>query len=278
MGCPAVVEPDDGAVSSRPRPSSTMCVLHQAESDFEVLMVRRGPTARFMAGAWVFPGGVVDPEDYDPLSLDMIDGLAQPELGPWLAAAFREVVEETGVWLTSPPFVASPGESGVFAIARSKGLRFEGGQTAYFANWITPTMIPVRFDARFFVAAIDEKVVPTPDEHEVDAAEFVSPAEALRRSDSGEWLVPFPTQRTLHQLAEFPSVSAALDEWQHRDVVAVQPRMRIAADGSLEVVMPDEDGFDDLDDVEPDPEALANAARASAEKGRPIAEVADGRS
>jgi 8-oxo-dGTP pyrophosphatase MutT (NUDIX family) len=230
-----------------------------------------------MAGAWVFPGGAVDPEDHDSDSLAMIHGLARPELGPWLAAAFREVVEETGVWLTTPPFVAAPDESGVFAIARSRGLRFDGGRTAYFANWITPTMSPVRFDARFFIAAIDEKVLPEPDEREIVAAEFVVPTEALRRADSGEWLVPFPTQRTLHQLAEFPSVVAALDEWQHRIVVAVRPRMRVAADGSLDVVMPDDEGFDDLDDVDPDLEVLARAARVAAAKGRPVAEVADDR-
>jgi hypothetical protein len=57
-------------------------------------------------------------------------------------------------------------------------------------------------------------------------------------------------------------------------VVSVQPRMRVADDGSLEVVIPSDPGFDDLEDVAPDPEALAGAARAAAKKGRPIAEVA----
>lgn len=278
MGYPAVVQSNDGAVSNEPRPSATMCVLHQRESDFEVLMVQRGPTARFMAGAWVFPGGVVDPEDHSPDSLALIDGVARSELGPWLAAAFREVVEETGVWVTAAPFVAAPHDSGVFADARSRGVRFAGERTAYFANWITPATLPIRFDARFFIAAIDERVVPVPDEREIDAAEFVAPVEALRRADSAEWLVPFPTQRILHQLAGFPSVPVALEEWRHRQVDSVQPRLRVAADGSLEAVMPGEVGFGDLDDADPDPEALARAARVAADKGRPIAEAADDRS
>jgi 8-oxo-dGTP pyrophosphatase MutT (NUDIX family) len=271
-----MVQSNDNSVSSDPRPSSTMCVLLQSEADFEVLMVRRGSTAKFMAGAWVFPGGVVDPGDHHDAAVATIEGLSEPELGPWLAAAFREVVEETGVWLTSPPFAEDLRDGDVFATVRSRGLTFAGDRTAYFANWITPTMIPVRFDARFFVAAIAEVVVPIPDRREVDAAEFVSPAEALRRADSGEWLVPFPTQRTLHQLAGFSSVGAMFEEWRNTEVVAVQPRMRVAADGALEVVMPDEIGFDDLDDEDPNPEALAKAARAASDKGRPIAEVADG--
>lgn len=273
MGSAAVVQSNDDLVSSEPRPSSTMCVLHQSEADFEVLMVRRGSTAKFMAGAWVFPGGVVDAEDHSDETLAVIEGLTRPDLGPWLAAAFREVVEETGVWLTNPPFVAALEGDDVFAVLKSRGLRFSGDRTAYFANWITPVVAPLRFDTRFFMAAIEEKVIPIPDKREVDAAEFVPPAEALRRADSGEWLVPFPTQRTLHRLAEFPSVEAMLDEWQRGEVLAVQPRMRVAADDSLEVVMPNDPGFDDLDDERSDSEVLARAARTAAEKGRPIAEV-----
>ncbi len=260
-------------MTNDPRPSATMCVLHQGV-EIEVLMVRRSSTARFMAHAWVFPGGIVDPEDYSTDSLACIDDLAHPELGPWLGAAFREVAEETGIWLTDEPFASLPGTAGVFATARAEGLRFPASRTAYFANWITPTMIPVRFDARFFIAEMDTKLAPIPDQHEIDGAEFVSPSEALRRAESGEWLVPFPTQRTLHELATFPSVAAALDECQHKEVVPIRPRMRVADDGSLDVVMPDDPGFDDLVDSGPDPAALAKAARAAADKGRPIAEVA----
>ena len=273
MGCAPLVQPRDDSVSNPPRPSSTMCVLHQGESGFEVLMVRRSATARFMAHAWVFPGGVVDQEDHEQAALDSISGLSRPELGPWLAAAFREVVEETGVWLVRFPFVERTDESDVFAAAAARGVEFDATRVAYFANWVTPTVVPKRFDARFFIAAIDHAVTAVPDGRELDAAEFVSPVEALRRAESSEWLVPFPTQRTLHQLAEFPSVDAALDEWRARDVVSIQPRMRVAADGSLEVVMPDEPGFAALTDAGPDPDVLARAAQAAARKGRPIAEV-----
>lgn len=276
MGCSALVKPCDGAVSDRARPSATVCVLHQGDTDFAVLMVRRSSSARFMAGAWVFPGGVVDPEDHEPSALGSLVGDYEAELGPWLAAAFREVVEETGVWLTQPAVVEPLADRDVFAVAAATGRRFDADRVAYFANWITPTMVPVRFDARFFIVEIDDPVIAMPDEREIDAAEFVSPAEALRRSDVGEWLVPFPTQRTLQQLAEFESVAAALDEWRNRQVISVQPRMRVASDGSLEVVMPGDPGFDDLEDVASNPEVLARAARAAADKGRPIAEVVDG--
>lgn len=259
-------------MSGAPRPSATMCVLYQGADGVEVLMVRRSATDGFLAGAWVFPGGVLDSEDHSAEALACIDGAVDPELGPWLAAGIREVVEETGVWLSDPPFV-SAAENDVFAEARALGLKFAGDRTAYFANWITPTMVPIRFDARFFIAAISEKVSPQPDEREIDAAEFLTPVDALQRARSGKWLVPFPTQRTLEQLARFESVEAALVELRDKQVVAVQPRMRVAGDGSLEVLMPGEPGFDELSDSALDPGALQQAAHAAVRKRRPIAEV-----
>ena len=66
---------------------------------------------------------------------------------------------------------------------------------------------------------------------------------------------------------------AAIDEWQHRAVEPVQPRLRLATDGSLEVVMPGDPAFEDLDDAPPDPQAMARAAQVAAARGRPIAEV-----
>ena len=40
-----------------PRPAGTVIVLRGGASALEVLLVQRNPNARFMGGAWVFPGG-----------------------------------------------------------------------------------------------------------------------------------------------------------------------------------------------------------------------------
>lgn len=273
MGCAPLDWPCDRSVTET-RPSATVCVLHQGGAGVEVLMVRRSESAKFMAGAWVFPGGVVDPEDHEPRNIALIENPPpDPEIGPWLAAAFREVVEETGLWLTEPLLVEQLDGRSVFDIARRQQRLFAGGRAAYFANWVTPTLVPVRFDARFFMVAVAARPVPQPDEVEIDAAVFVSPAEALRRSVSGDWLVPFPTQRTLHQLESFTSVDAAIDEWRNRTPERIQPRLAVCDDGALEVVMPGEPGFDELQDAEPDPDVLARAAQAAAGKGSPVVEV-----
>ena len=57
-------ELNEGEVTE-PRQAATAMVLRDGERGLEVLLVRRNPEARFMGGAWVFPGGAVHPDDGD---------------------------------------------------------------------------------------------------------------------------------------------------------------------------------------------------------------------
>ena len=45
---------------TEPRQAATVILLRGGAERLEVLLVRRNPEARFMGGAWVFPGGAVD--------------------------------------------------------------------------------------------------------------------------------------------------------------------------------------------------------------------------
>lgn len=69
---------------SVPRQAATVVVLRGGAQRLEVLMGRRTPKARFMGGAWVFPGGSVDDDE------DL------------RAAAVREVAEEVQITLPDP--------------------------------------------------------------------------------------------------------------------------------------------------------------------------------
>ena len=62
-------------------------------------MGRRSATARFMANAWVFPGGRVDDSDRERAE-HLVHGDNAPSQLPWILAALRETVEEAGIWLT----------------------------------------------------------------------------------------------------------------------------------------------------------------------------------
>jgi 8-oxo-dGTP pyrophosphatase MutT (NUDIX family) len=69
---------------TEPRQAATVIVLRGGGERLEVLLVRRNPQARFMGGAWVFPGGAVDGDEDHRV------------------AGVREVAEEAGVELPDP--------------------------------------------------------------------------------------------------------------------------------------------------------------------------------
>ena len=70
--------------ATEPRQAATVILLRGGRERLEVLLVRRNPAARFMGGAWVFPGGAVDGGEDHRL------------------AGIREVQEEAGVELSGP--------------------------------------------------------------------------------------------------------------------------------------------------------------------------------
>jgi 8-oxo-dGTP pyrophosphatase MutT (NUDIX family) len=69
---------------TEPRPAATVIVLRGGSARLEVLLVQRNPAARFMGGAWVFPGGALDGSE------------------DARTAGVREVAEEAGVDLGDP--------------------------------------------------------------------------------------------------------------------------------------------------------------------------------
>src|SRR4051794_36575493 len=74
-----------------PRQAATVIVLRGGSDALEVLLVKRNPAQRFMGGAWVFPGGAVDPEEAET------EGERAHR-----RAAVREVAEEAGLELAGP--------------------------------------------------------------------------------------------------------------------------------------------------------------------------------
>jgi 8-oxo-dGTP pyrophosphatase MutT (NUDIX family) len=83
------------------RPAATLVIFRQSSADPapQLLMVERAATMRFAAGATVFPGGKVDPQDAELAQI--LTGEAQDEYSDMAAriAAIRETLEETGLAL-----------------------------------------------------------------------------------------------------------------------------------------------------------------------------------
>lgn len=241
-------------------------------------MAQRGIGARFMGGAWVFPGGVVDDGDAAPGALAALDEPNAADAA-WRAAALRELVEETGIWLASPPTDMTPDErphgAEVYARAASDpARRFAASSLVYFSNWVTPTVVPVRFDARFYVASVEGTVLGSPDEREMDAVEWVHPQTALERSRSGEFILPLPTRKTLEHFARLGTPGAILAFASSQTTIPpIQPRLLVRPDGSLAAVLPGEPGYEELSDDPPDPASLEGAPRVTTLQGDPIPEL-----
>lgn len=201
-----------------PRPAATVILLRSAargRAEMEVLMLRRGAGARFMPGVWVFPGGVVDPADHAAASTGGLD-LEPDELAHRVCGA-RELGEEASIAL-------------------------EAAALRPWSRWVTPEVIPIRFDTRFYVAPAPPRAAPRPDRSEVDAARWISPERALADHAADRFELSFPTLKHLEELAGFADAAAVLAEGARRHVEAITPRVRGDRD-DFEVLLPGDPGF-----------------------------------
>jgi 8-oxo-dGTP pyrophosphatase MutT (NUDIX family) len=189
-----------------PRQAATVIVLRGDGDGLELLLVKRNPAARFMGGAWVFPGGAVDASDGD-------DDTAHR------AAAVREVEEEAGLRLPDP------------------------GALVRFSRWITPAEVRIRYDTHFFLAAAPEGQQPEPDGGETVDARWYTPAGALDAYADGEIELVFPTIKHLEALVPFDSAAALLRWAAGRRVEPVEPK--VVREGEVaRIVMPGEPGYE----------------------------------
>jgi len=190
-----------------PRLAATVILLRGGGDGLEVLLAQRNPKARFMGGAWVFPGGAVNTDDGD--------GEAGRK-----AAAIRELIEETGVVLDD-----------------SDGL-------LAFSRWITPAVVKIRYDTWFYLAIAPYGAQPRVDGTEMVDARWFEPQEALRAYRAGEIMLVFPTIKHLEQLSSFASANALVAHARTRTVEPVQPRV-IGTGETARIVLPGEPGYDD---------------------------------
>ncbi|MGI9665694.1 MAG: NUDIX hydrolase [Acidimicrobiia bacterium] len=258
MGCgPIRVEVGRHQVTARR--ASTVCLVRDTHQ-LEVLMVQRPHTSRFMPSVWVFPGGAVDEADADPPS-------ALVGIDDWRVAAFREMIEETGLWVTSEGVVERSTTKTAFADIEAGDASFDAEDLVYFSNWITPEVFPLRFDTRFFLGVADAGITGEVDGDELVDLEWVHPLDALRREEDSTWDVAFPTRRTLELLASESSASDIHERLRTLDIVPpVQPRLYVG-DSDARIVMPDDDLFEEIGPDQSDPDLLVRLGEVIAKGG-----------
>ncbi len=201
------------------RPAATVLLLRDSGHGPEVLMSRRSLQASFAPGAYVFPGGGIDPADHStPPSVDRRPSQHEDHLPPALAA-IRESFEELGVllarqtdgtWVDQRQIDQLNRQQPLLAQCEQLGLRLAADAVFMLAHWITDRDLPRRFDVPFLVARMPPGQTPVADEHEQFEPVWVTPAEALQRHANGDFHIIFPTIRTLERLRAFSTVEAIL--------------------------------------------------------------------
>lgn len=189
-----------------PRLAATVILLRGGDERLEVLLVRRNPKARFMGGAWVFPGGAVNASD----------GEGENSLK---SAALRELAEEAGITVASSALLVP------------------------FARWITPAQVKIRFDTWFFLALSPPGAEPVVDGAEVVDGRWLTPEAALAAARAGRLLLVFPTIKQLEQLASFASATQLIGHARGLSITPVEPRV-ITSGEAPRIVLPGEAGYE----------------------------------
>jgi 8-oxo-dGTP pyrophosphatase MutT (NUDIX family) len=239
-------------------PAATILLVRDQPA-FEVLMVKRHHQIDFASGALVFPGGKIEPGDADPAWAEHCRGWdAHPDGERRLRiAALREAFEESGVllardvdgvpWRAVETAAASrekiaKGELAFLELVRSLEVQLDLEAMAPFARWITPRMMPKRFDTWFFIATAPEDQFAVCDGYETVDAEWIEPGVALGLADRGERKIIFPTRMNLQLLAESGNADQAIATAQARPGVVVEPWVEVR-DGRQYLMLPPDAGY-----------------------------------
>lgn len=212
-----------------PKAAASVILLRESPAGPEVYLLRRHRKASFMSSSYVFPGGIaLDDEDSQ-------------------VTAGRELFEESGVLISETDTTAEDRVRWREALNKDKrdfeetlgdvGVAVDS--LTYFAHWVTPSIEPRRYSAIFYVAVMPQGQTASPDNDETVDEVWVTPAQALERSD--ELRLPPPQLRTFFELLEPAKhgvdgiLAAARTRQKHRH--AILPRA-LATDSGLALLLP----------------------------------------
>ena len=167
------------------RDAASLILVRDLDGDPRVLLGRRASSNRFMPGMYVFPGGVLQPEDFHAAASGELDGSCAALMGvrgssgkaaALAKTAIRETLEETGLMLGKPGDVGDLNEHGWRAI-QAAGLRPCLRSMTYLGRAVTPVSMPLRFNARFFAAPESAALGQPADTDELSDLRWIRPQE-----------------------------------------------------------------------------------------------------
>jgi 8-oxo-dGTP pyrophosphatase MutT (NUDIX family) len=245
---------DGSATPAEPRNAATVVLLREpgeAAAGPEVYLLRRQASMAFAAGMCVFPGGGVDPRDFDhtvawagptPAEWAARLGVDESLARALVCAAVRETFEESGVLLAGPSddevVADTTGEDWeadrVALEARDlaftefldrRGLVLRSDLLGVWSGWLTPVFEPRRYRTWFFVAVLPEGQRTRDVSTESSSVTWLPAIRAVEQVEAGEMFMLPPTYLTCLDVAEHAHPDAVLAEAAGRDVEMFTPEV-----------------------------------------------------
>ena len=245
---------DGSATPAEPRNAATVVLMRPGASGPEIYLLRRQTSMAFAGGMCVFPGGGVDPRDFDhavawagptPDAWAERLGVDERMARALVCAAVRETFEESGVLL------AGTAES---VVADTTGDDWEADRVALegrdlslteflnrrelvlrtdllgvWAGWLTPVFEPKRYRTWFFAASLPEGQVTRDVSSESSSVAWLPAMTAVEQAESGDIFMMPPTYLTCLDVGQHAGPEEVLAEAAGRSVEIFTPE--VVSDG-----------------------------------------------
>ena len=261
-----------------PRDAATVVVVRYAGAGLEVLLLQRAERGDHNSGAWVFPGGLLDPADRAVEASTrggLTDEQASAVLGlehgglAFFIAAIRECFEECGILFAQDAqgaFASLDGDEDtqlaalrhelkdgacdLADICRRFSLRLVPERLHYIGHWVTPAGRAKRFDTRFFLAIAPARQTAMHDANETLDHVWIAPRDALSPGNARRLMTP--TRAMLELVLPFASTEA-LAAWASgpRQVERVLPRLAMGPAG-VQPVRAEHPAYEEIGKLDPD--------------------------
>lgn len=256
---------DGSATPAEPRNAATVVLMRASAAGPEVYLLRRQVSMEFAAGMCVFPGGAVDPRDFDravawagpsPAEWAARLGVEEPLALALVCAAVRETFEESGVLLAgeSPESVVADTTGADWEADRvalekrdlsftefldKRGLVLRSDLLGAWSGWLTPVFEPRRYRTWFFVAVLPEGQVTRDVSTESSSVTWLPAVTAVESVEKGDMLMLPPTYLTCLDVSQHADGEEVLAEAGGRNVDMFTPEV-VPGDGEEFVLsMPD---------------------------------------
>ena len=248
---------DGSREPAEPRNAATVVLMRRGGDGPEVYLLRRQTSMAFAGGMCVFPGGGVDPRDFDhavawagPSPAEWAARLGTDEAAAraLVCAAVRETFEESGVLLA--------GESEDTVVADTTGDDWESDRAALearelsftdfldrrglvlrsdllgvWAGWLTPVFEPRRYRTWFFVADLPEGQRTRDVSTESDQVTWLPAMQAVSEVEQEQMFMLPPTYLTCLEIGQYDDPAGVIDAARGRTVEMFMPEVEQVGEG-----------------------------------------------